>query len=180
MVKKVLHIEGTSVTINGDLKKSFQMLFQQKLGNKLPKIQMCNSRADAIKSFNNNEANNKFLLIDLDMPENNKDEALRLLGFESNSNLVHFMVQEMESWFISQAPTVIDKRFDVLISQKIPKKKATEFSEPDKQIAEWLRPYNKKYHKVKDASFMLKLLNLEKLMQDFPDVKNLVEELAKP
>jgi hypothetical protein len=182
-VKKILFIEGTTDDTNGDLKKGFTALFKTILDQKMPKIIMGDDKDNTIDMFKNTvypakagESIVRFLLLDLDKKEDKKPTDLK----ENDLNEKHcfYMIQEMESWFISQ-PDVLKERYGNDLSNKIPKRKVSEIDNPDEKLTEWLKPLGKEYHKVKDGVRMLKLLNLEKLMQDFTDVKNLIEELAK-
>ena len=197
MVKRKLFIEGTTNDTNGDLAMGFTTLFKQKLDKKMPQIIMADGKGTTIDKFKNtiypvrpNEEIDRFLLVDLD-----GQEDIRSRDIQNNdlTNYVYktpeekekkqrcfFMIQEMETWFISQAETVLDVHYKTSVSVKLAKKSPIQFNNPDEELDRHLKPLGKQYHKVKDGVRMLKLLNLDKLMKDFPDVKNLVEELQKP
>jgi Zn/Cd-binding protein ZinT len=180
MVTKWVFIEGTTNEDNGDLSEGFKVLFEQKLKGKMPKIKMGNGKGSTIDKFKHtvfkrNEASKRFLLVDLD--GNKKEDDLK--ENELDKSKCFYMIQEMESWFISQSKDVLDKYYKTTISEKLAKKNAVDFNHPDEEITRCLRSLGREYEKVKDGVRMLKLLNLDKLMQDFPDVKNLVEELQK-
>lgn len=184
MVGKRLFIEGTTEDDNGDLSQGFRLLFEQKLKGKMPKIQMGDGKVSAIDMFKNTvykagEKDDRFLLVDLDAHEDKKAKDITDNDLTKYPNRCFYMIQEMEAWFISQATDVLDKHFKMAVSVKLPKKPAADFPNPDEEIDKCLKSNGKSYHKVKDGVKMLKMLNLEKLMNDFPDVKNLVEELQK-
>lgn len=181
MVTQWLFIEGTTDDHNGDLSEGFRMLFEQKLKGKMPKIKMGDGKRSTIDKYKNtvfkrNEKNKRFLLVDLD--GNQREDDLK--ENELDKDKCFYMIQEMESWFISQSKEVLDKYYRTTISERLAKKNAIDFNHPDEEITRCLRPLGREYEKVKDGVRMLKLLNLDKLMTDFPDVKNLVEELQKP
>jgi hypothetical protein len=198
MVKKKLFIEGTTDDTNGDLATGFTTLFKQKLNEKMPQIIMADGKGTTIDKFKNTvypiragESIDRFLLVDLDGKEEQKQKDIEdndLVKYHKDTkendtpkyhNRCFYMIQEMECWFLSQ-PDVLKERYGNDLLNKIPKRNASEIDNPNEKLNEWLRPLGKGYHKVKDGVRMLKLLNLEKLMTDFPDVKKLVEELAKP
>ncbi|MBS1622873.1 MAG: DUF4276 family protein [Bacteroidetes bacterium] len=184
MVGKRLFIEGTTEDDNGDLSQGFRMLLEQKLKGRMPRIQMGDGKGTAIDMFKNTvyekeKKEDRFLLVDLDATEERRAKDIEENGLMKYSDRCFYMIQEMETWFISQAVDVLDKHFKVSVSGKLAKKPATDFAHPDEEIDKCLKPAGKQYHKVKDGVKMLKMLNLDKLMKDFPDVKNLVEELEK-
>jgi hypothetical protein len=179
MVNGALHIEGERSRVNGDLKEGFRVLLNQKLNGKSFRIYMGRGKEQTVEQFCSNHNGNKYLLVDLDKEEEHREREINSLGLKEYKLRTHFMIQEMEAWFISQAENVLDKYYGIEISKKIPAKHAMKFEKPDEQIQEWLRPSKKDYHKVRDGVELLKKLNLEQLMNDFPDVKNLVTELSK-
>ncbi|MCW3126253.1 MAG: hypothetical protein JWO03_1911 [Bacteroidetes bacterium] len=184
MVGKRLFIEGTTEDDNGDLSQGFRMLFEKKLKGKMPKIQMGDGKVSAIDMFKNTvykagEKDDRFLLVDLDANEDKRAKDIKDNDLAKYPDRCFYMIQEMEAWFISQATDVLDKHFKTSVSGKLAKKVATDFAHPDEEIDRCLRPSGREYHKVKDGVKMLKMLDLDKLMNDFPDVKNLVEELQK-
>jgi hypothetical protein len=63
---------------------------------------------------------------------------------------------------------------------KLPEKHASEISKPDIELQKLTKGTTKKaYHKVRHAVELLSKLNVEKLKNDFPDVKNLIDALKK-
>jgi len=183
MVSKMLFIEGTTEDDNGDLSEGFRYLLEQKLKGKVPRIHMGDGKMSTIDMFKHTRYKNKktgsrCLLIDLDGKEEKRENDLKENDLDGNN--CFYMIQEMETWFISQSATVLDVHYKSPISNRLTKKSAVDFNNPDEEIDKHLKSLGKEYHKVKDGVKMLKLLNLDKLMVDFPDVKNLVEELQKP
>jgi hypothetical protein len=88
----------------------------------------------------------------------------------------------MESWFLSQ-PDILDKFYGLdnnkkKVSEKISKKKAIEIPHPDEELMRITKNTQKgKYHKIKHAVELLKLLDANKLEIDFLDFKKLIERL---
>jgi Domain of unknown function (DUF4276) len=186
MVGKQLFIEGAVEDKNGGLKEGFSFLLSQKLKNQMPRLVMGNSKLNTIDVFLNTRYRNRhkeetrLLLIDLDTQPTSEAITKDLLVHEltSSSNVVFYMVQEMEAWFLSQ-PQILDEHFKVEVSKRIPQKHPTLHSKPC-EILQGALPSGKHYHKVRDAVSLLKKLELDQLMNDFTDVKNLVDELQKP
>ncbi len=194
----MLFIEGTRDDTNGDLKQGFTILLKKKLDGKMPTIKMADGKTTAVDKFKNTqydlkpgESIDRFLLVDLDASDEKKTSDIQkydlveyLYKSDDEQDLKNkkqrcfYMIQEMESWFISQ-PEILKERYGAEILKRLPMKKAAEIEHPDEKLNEWLRPLGKEYHKVKDGVWLLKKLDLDKLMIDFPDVKNLVEELEK-
>lgn len=136
------------------------------------------------------------------LEEKNQKSGLILPSLELSLYFdeIFFMVQMMEAWILSQ-PDVIEQCFGDLLPQlkkgKFEKKKAKRLSKhaqaiknPDEVLNELLQYFEKpnkngiprtlKYEKggkVKLAYQMLIKLNLQKLMRDFEDVRNLVNKI---
>jgi hypothetical protein len=167
------------VFIEGDkkLRPAFSQLLRQKVKKQFA-VSMEGSETDAAKKFLKPEnPEGKALLIDLDASFEQKDEKLKKLKLEKDKGSVFFMVQKMEAWFLSQ-PEIIDAQFGIDVSKKV-KRAVQEVEKPDELLESLVNTPKHPYHKVKDAAPMLSMLNLEQLMKDFPDVKNLVTELSK-
>ncbi len=184
--KIILFIEGNSEVNNGDLRQGFEKLLlnTNKLAGKLPRIKLGGGKKQTIDAFLNNRiSEERAILIDLDANEAAKEQDLKNHGLDKHKKEVFYMIQEMESWFLSQS-AVLDKFYGVdsnkkKISEKLPKRNAMEISSPDKELEKLTTNTKKKtYHKVKHGVELLKLLDAQKLMQDFPDFKNLVDYLA--
>ncbi|MCD4665211.1 MAG: DUF4276 family protein [Bacteroidales bacterium] len=118
MVKsKVLIIEGTTDTRNGILRQGFHKLLEQKLKGKMPRIVMGDGKNQAIDKFLHS-VNNKtpHLLIDLDGPKSKRYEDIKKNNLSKNSDIVFYMIQEMEAWFLSQ-PEILDNYYHIKISK---------------------------------------------------------------
>lgn len=176
MVKrKYLFIEGTTDITNGDLRAGFRKLLEKKSNGKMPTISMGDGKKQTIDKFLNSEDSK--LLCDLDNNESERINDLKINGIIEREEFVFYMIQEMESWFISQ-PNILDEFYNTSISLKLAKKPASDFSEPDKELQKYTRGTKKgPYHKVNHGSKLLPMLDADKLMQDFPDFKRLIEEL---
>jgi hypothetical protein len=185
VVKSILFVEGEPNTSNGDLRQGFSKLLEQKLKGKLPKLIFGEGKSQTIKKFRTNKLNAQqfLLLIDLDKPKEYIATDLKehgLLGFSDN---VFYMVQEMESWFLSQ-PNILDKYYGKddngkLISDKLPKKEAIDIAHPDEELERLTKNTKKgKYHKIRHAVELLQLLDATKLADEFSEFKRLIEKLS--
>lgn len=183
-VKVILFIEGESNSPNGDLRQGFSKLLGQKLKGKLPRIILGDGKSKAIDKFKNNQLKGDLflLLIDLDKPEKDKDSDLLENQLVSQKDNVFYMIQEMESWFLSQ-PEILDEFYGIdkqrkKISEKMPEKKASDFANPDEKLIELTKNTRKgEYHKIKHGVELLKLLDATQLEKDFPDFKNLIAKM---
>ncbi|MEM8524314.1 MAG: DUF4276 family protein [Bacteroidota bacterium] len=179
--KKVLFIEGSPDTSNGDLSKGFSKLLEKVLEGNMPKILMGGGRLQAINKFKNSKAAFSFLLIDLDHSEELREEELLKLDLTEHSEQVFFMVQEVEAWFISQ-PEMLDKFYGIDLSKKLKNKTPKQIKKPSellKQLTKKTR-INEEYHKVRHASALLKLLNTQQLRTDFEDFDRLIKKILNP
>jgi len=176
MVKRrYLFIEGTTDISNGNLREGFSKLFEQLLQGKMPTISMGEGKLQTIDKFINSSNSN--MLCDLDAPESEKENDLKNYNLLKHKESVFYMIQEMEAWFISQ-PEILDKFYNIPLSKSLPKKHASEFLEPDKELQRLTKNSRKgEYHKVKHGAQLLKLLNASKLSEEFPDFKKLINKL---
>lgn len=178
MVNKVLYIEGTRDDTNGDLREGFRILLEQKLKGKMPRIFMCNGKSETIEYYRNPKVNARYqhvsALIDSDTHETADQRQTR----EAASPSVYLMVQEMETWFLSQ-PSILDDSFKINISDKITTSDITTINDPSDKLVTWTRQCKIPYHKVHHGVKLLKQLNLAELENKFPDVKRLIETLSK-
>lgn len=177
MVKrKYLFIEGTKDTTNGNLREGFSKLIEQKAKQKMPTISMGEGKSQAIDKFLNSVDSK--LLCDLDDVESQIENDLKSYNLVGKKDSVFYMIQEMESWFISQ-PNILDKFYGESISLKLAKKPSKLFSEPDKELQKLTKSNKKKgqYHKVSHGAQLLKMLDANKLYNDFPDFKKLIDSL---
>ena len=142
------------------------------------------------------------LLIDLDMPKEKKDERLKKYDpFETS--IIFFMIQEMEAWILSQVDKIeqfgkieglIRKKQDknirdnVLLKNIHPEK----IKNPGDKLDTILRQYfdvvkkrdknrtsGKRYLKGKDGPKLIRLLDLNLLIQDFDEAKRLIDFIKK-
>lgn len=172
---KTLFIEGTSDDTNGDLRQGFHKLLAKKLLGSMPRIVMGDNTPQTIKKFVNCK-NHGFALIDLDSPESEKQTRVELHSLEGN-DCVFFMIQEMESWFLSQ-PDILNDFYGCNITKRIPQKSAKEIHKPAEFLMEITRHSKKgKYHKVKHGVELLKKLNASELEEYFSDFASLIRNL---
>ena len=178
MQKKILIIEGTNDRSNGSLSQGFNKLFRQILGNQRIRIIMGDGKHQAIKKFKGKRLSElTYLLIDLDNSEIKKDKELIDNGLKNEEAAVFFMIQEMEAWFISQ-PEIIEKYYGETL--KLPKRPAKEIVKPTEKLQEATKKTGKgKYHKVKDGTALLEMLDATSLRTYFTEFDNLVSQLLK-
>ncbi|MBM3436885.1 MAG: DUF4276 family protein [Bacteroidetes bacterium] len=179
MVKeKILIIEGALDNRSGILRQGFNKLLAQKLEGKMPRIIMGEGKKQSIGIFLNYKSQRiPHLLIDLDNRESFKNQDLKDNNLFDKSDVVYYMIQEMESWFLSQ-PKILDKYYSAKLSVKIPNKHPKEISNPSDFLYQITKLTKKgKYHKVKHAVDLLRQLSTEQLMLDFEDFNKLIYTL---
>lgn len=95
------------------------------------------------------------------------------------------MIQEMENWFLSQ-PDILDEYYGKdltikkAISEKLPKKKASDIEHPDEKLQELTKNTKRgAYHKIRHGVELLKKLDATKLEKDIPEFKKLIEKLTE-
>ncbi len=114
-------------------------------------------------------------MIDLDNISDTRNERLKTYNLPESKTF--FMVQAMEAWFLSQ-PDILNSYYKTDL--KIPKKHASDISKPDVELKKMTKSSVKKeYHKVRHAVELLSKLDIQKLQNDFPDFKNLLDALKK-
>jgi Domain of unknown function (DUF4276) len=183
-VKKILFIEGEPLSPNGDLRQGMSKLLSQLLFKNLPKMILGGGKTITIDKFKNNKlkADRFLLLIDLDKPETEIANDIKEYNLTTHKEDVFYMIQEMESWFLSQ-PEILDSFYGKdlnhkLISEKMIKKNAQDFSNPDEELKKLTRNTKRgEYHKIKHAIELLKLLDAKKLQIEFSQFKNLIKRL---
>jgi len=146
--------------------------------------------------------NNKYAfgLIDLDVSNDERQNKIKELNLSDQEVVerVIFMVQEMESWILSQPEKI--EQFYTNLKRRSPHKKLEdddtlknihpeEISSPSRKIHVLLGRYfmiekkgkqkKKKYNKLKDGADLLELLDYHKLKTTFSDVKRLSDNLKK-
>jgi hypothetical protein len=183
--RNILFIEGEPNSPNGDLRSGFEKLFLQRLKGKLPKTILGAGKKQTIDKFKNNrlEAKMFLLLVDLDGKEDTIEVDLEENQLLEHRENVFYMIQEMENWFLSQ-PNILDEYYgkDTVtkkkISEKLPKKKAVDIENPDKELQRLTKTTSRgEYHKIIHAVELLKLLDTSKLEVDFPEFKRLIDKL---
>lgn len=183
------------VFVEGDprLREGFDYLFAPYLkGRKI--FNLCKGKSDAVKKFRlDNRSHPKSLLVDLDNNNTERENDLRLNNLTEHKNNVHYMIQEMEAWFLSQ-PHILDGYFNLKISVALkqkygdthpdsignPKNKLKTFIQEaykTKQNTPDEKKAKKNYDEVDDAIVLLKKLDLTELSKQFEDVKNLISVL---
>jgi hypothetical protein len=182
MVKSlVLFIEGTKDDSNGNLRQGFNKLLSKELQNCMPRIKMGDNTSDTIKTFIKTIENggNALLLVDLDKTEEFRNPFYKENNIENYSEISFLMIQEMESWFISQ-PDVLEKFYGIKLSNKIRDKQPSLIENPDILIERLTKKSKRgKYHKVNHAALILEILDSKKLMESFIDFKNLISFMKR-
>ncbi|MCD4820154.1 MAG: DUF4276 family protein [Candidatus Cloacimonetes bacterium] len=180
MVNKILFIEGTKDDTNGDLREGFSKLLSQKLSGNMPRIKMGNNLKSTTRVFLNNKLSKiEYLLIDLDEKKSEKKNKLREHCLYQQKDKVFFMIQEMESWFLSQ-PEILDKFYGEILSKKINSETYQEIEKPAKFLQKiTINSKKRKYHKVKHGVELLKRLDANKLENSSSEFKNLITILRK-
>ncbi|MDX2246938.1 MAG: DUF4276 family protein [Bacteroidia bacterium] len=182
--KVILFVEGESNSPNGDLRQGLAKLLEKKLGGKLPSIKLGDGKSQTIKKFLKNRlpCDLSLLLVDLDKPADEIEQDLKEYGLLLRRDDVFYMIQEMESWFLSQ-PEILDRFYGQdnngkKVSDKLTQKNPIEYPHPDEEIQR-LTKHTKKggYHKIKHGVELLKLLDAAKLEDDFNDFKRLITRI---
>lgn len=178
MVTKILFVEGTSDDTNGNLREGFHRLLVQLLEGNMPRIKMGNGCQSTIRTFRNNRlSSHQFLLIDLDAPGTEKDNKINEYNLADYRSDIFFMIQEMESWFLSQ-PNILDEYYGESISSRIVRLNVESINEPDRFLRDLTRNTNRgKYHKVKHGVELLKKLDAHQLLQSSPEFSSLIDRL---
>lgn len=184
-VKKIiLFVEGEPNTPNGDLRQGFSKLLEKRLALRMPSIKLGAGKTPTIQQFKTSklESDLNLLLIDLDKPETEYEKDLAEHGLLEYRENVYYMIQEMESWFLSQ-PDILDEFYGVenkgkSISEKLVKKHAKEIPHPDQELKKVTKDSKRgEYHKIKHAVELLKRLDPLKLEGQFQDFKRLIEKI---
>ncbi|HFA48362.1 MAG TPA: DUF4276 family protein, partial [Bacteroidetes bacterium] len=165
---------------NGTLSQGFHKLIKQLLEGNMPRIIMGNGKSQAINKFKKNKLSDlSYLLIDLDDEEKQKETQLTELDLKDQEDIVFFMIQEMEAWFISQ-PKILDQYYKEKISTKLPKTNPKKIKDPVAILENLTRKTKKgKYHKVRHGTSLLELLNAGDLKSSFEEFNRMVSEISK-
>ncbi len=179
MVERKLYLEGESSGKGAFLRQSFSELFKRKV-ERMPRIKLGGSSNETVKAFLNSRVDEKnWLLIDLDGPEEQRTTRLKNNKLVEREDVCFFMIQEMESWFLSQ-PNVLG-HFYGLDFKSLEHKRAEQISNPCKELKFLTNKSSSKgeYSKLDHDFKLLPLLNMDELENAFSDVKNLIVALNK-
>lgn len=214
MVDITIYIEGMQsenpavLTVDNSamFRENFHKLFSQKLSftefNLKIKPFGTVTQARKMLELIETQGINAVLLIDLDAPKEKKDE--RLNQYKPFDTKVFFMIQEMETWILSQIDKIeefgkneglIRKRNNEEINNNslIKNKHPEQINKPSEKLDTILRQYfdvvkirrgkerkiGKRYSKAKDSPKLIGLLKLPILMQYFDEAKRLVDYIKK-
>lgn len=156
----------------------------------------CASYTGAVAQFKYSAAN-ELLLIDLDGPESSRITQLTAHGLLTQSNRVFFMIQQMESWILSQPQRlqqglsnngyIKDSDIDLDEDPMILGMNVQDFANPGAVLNNLLRSHFKglkgdtykplKYGKLKNSYILINLLDITELCNTFKDAANLVYEI---
>ncbi len=180
MVNKILFIEGSRDTSNGVLAQGFHKLITQECVGRMPRIVMSDDKKHAIDKFLNNKLSTySFVLIDLDKPASEKQNDLLENNLLFHTSSVFYMIQEMESWFLSQ-PEILNVYYGIDIKKKIKGKSYLNIPNPDEYLQDLTKNTKKgKYHKISHGTELLSLLNSSQLKIDCDEYRCLVEAILK-
>ncbi|MBV6429621.1 MAG: hypothetical protein KIPDCIKN_04186 [Haliscomenobacter sp.] len=213
MVSVTIYIEGGTVNANESaeaqtidnssvFREGFHKLFSQKFAEDdfdliVQPIGPISQTKNYLKRLIDDEIDG-VILIDLDGPKNQKNDRLQSYSPLDTSRLF-FMIQEMESWILSQ-PEKLDEHAenegltrkrrneeienDPLIRNTHPE----ELSDPSGKLNTLFRKYfsieknrrgkvkkgPKSYSKTKDGPKLIGLLNLDSLIEVFDEANNLI------
>lgn len=185
-------VENTVIFVEGDprLREGFDYLFFDYVQGRRP-FNMCKGKTDAIKKYiGDKRAEVKCLLVDLDANATEKANDVKANQLEGN---IAFMIQEMESWFLSQ-PEHLDLHFNLKISDYLKAKyknlHASEIGNPKSKLKGFVkeafakgdvidanRKTRRDYDEIGDAIVLLKKLNLAKLAKEYNDVQLIIDIL---
>ncbi len=215
MVNITIYIEGVQsentavLTVDNTVifRENFHKLFSQKLSsaefNLIIKPFGSITKTRKTLEHIEEQGTNAVLLIDLDAPNEKRDERLeRYNPFDTTK--IFFMIQEMEAWILSQVDKIeefgkneglIRKRNNEEINNNplIKNKHLEEINKPSGKLDTILRQYfdvvkirkgkerksGKRYLKAKDGPKLIGLLELQILMQYFDEAKRLIDYIRK-
>lgn len=185
-MKKVLYIEGTTCQENGSLRKSFYLLLNKSLGKNMPRIIMGDGKTQAVDKFHTTPVKDdekRFLLVDSDEPCTNKQSLVDGLNKQripeqrkvtATVDNTFFMIQEAETWIMSQPNVLKQQRIK---TELLPKRPLKDVSDPSDVLADIYRKSGKEYHKVRDFIKLFPYLDAEKLEEFSSEYKALVNAL---
>lgn len=185
-MQKKLYIEGTTDTDNGSLKIAFAKLLEKKFKGKMPRIVMGDGRSQTITKFCTAPMQPDevcFLLIDSDKyPFDASKECSEFI--EEIPNIVQectientfFMIQEVESWLLSQ-PDVIKEKAKIIIPEH-PISFLISLHKPSEKLQSYYQQQHRAYHKVSEFVKIFPYMDIDKLQKDYSDFERLLKALS--
>lgn len=182
---KKLYIEGTSNTVNGNLREAFSKLLEKELKGKMPRIIMGESKNHTIDSFFTefmNPKEERFLLVDSDEPTPNKQQICddNNLNFKDKRQIdstptnTFLMIQEAEAWLLSQPEVLVQAGIDM---SKFNCLNVESIKDPSEKLADLYKKSGKTYNKVRDFAIVFPKLDTTKLKQTCPEFLALINAL---
>lgn len=189
-------------------REAFNRLFYQKIQEsefniKIQPIGSVTQASTYLKRIKENDEN-AILLIDLETSKEKKQEKIERLFKAYDINDLFFMIQEMESWILSQPHIlqIFGENENLILKQDISNisdnillknKHPEEIHKPSEKLETLFKQYfsaelyrrgrikksNRNYSKTKDAPQLIQLLDLEKIENTFEDAKNLIIRIQK-
>lgn len=183
-MKKVVYIEGSHEMDNGDLRKAFAKLLEKELLGNMPRVIMGDGKDQTIDKFHSTPltpGEQRFLLVDSDGPVSDKESICSCFNkgkhnrkIDCTINNTFFMIQEAESWVLSQPEVLHQNR---IMTDKMPERNVKEIHKPSDVLAALYKNSGKEYHKVRDFSRLLPKLDTSKLKKYHEEFEALVDEL---
>ena len=194
---------GAATIANSErLREAFHKLFSQIFPSDTFKlmVETCGSYTKAVHTFKKyaERDNSCALLIDLDAGQEFRNDKIGMHQLSDFQNRVFFMIQEMESWILSQ-PEAIERACDDRFQRKHPKQGLSgdklfqqhpeTISNPSEALDKLLKSHycenkngvqkDKKYGKLKDAPIFIESLNIRLLQNTFVDVEMLAKHIQE-
>ena len=183
---KVIYIEGTQDLDNGDLRRAFAKLLEKELKGNMPRIVMGNGKLQTIDKFQTTPLKpdeERFLLIDSDIfIEDKSDICQSFNNDKSNIKLksavenTFFMIQEAESWILSQPDVLKKHKVEV---KKLPQKNVMLIAKPSEVMSSLYKDSGREYHKVRDFCRLFPELDTRTLKVYYSEFKELIEVIRK-
>lgn len=206
MVEVTIFFEGGASEMNTNseasnntpaLREAFNKLFNSGLSNQ--SVQIVTRPIGSISNHKNISIDKgNYLLVDLDAPKTEKEKRLDD-NYPSIKEQVHFMVQRMEAWILSQSEKVEEvlslnyernqQKPPLSQHEYLAGKHPEEISEPDKKLHYILGQYfsdksngrekKLKYGKLKTSPSLIEALDIHELRTTFSDVDELLTKIDK-
>lgn len=150
---------------------------------KMPVIILGDGRTKTLKSFKKQfeDGVDCICLIDLDGKEETKGMFIQANDITLKmGDKVFFMIVEMESWFLSQ-PEILNRKYKIALDSEHFKSKYKTELDPkgfiDRKVRALRNDGKYSYNELIDGGELLKKLDVEKLANDFLDVRRLKDYL---